>query len=244
MIAMDDADTNIAALLAELDHPDKPKIRAAVDALITLADKSPALQTQLNDALNDRRRKNHWAVAYVLGRISQPSDAVVRSLLDGLDHREPDIRWAIELLLLRIAKGNSRLLEALMRLCADGTANQKRMAVYCLRDLNLTDAASLRALTSMLGDADSSVRVAAVTSLKTRVDIDDAVRNRLLQVFLNDPEPKVQNAAAVTLAQIEEPPADFLPALRRVSEGGNKEIRKAALAALALMEKKKARSVR
>ena len=68
--------------------------------------------------------------------------------------------------------------------------------------------------------------------------IDAGVRNRLLQIFLNDPEPKVQNAAAVTLAQLEEP-EEFLPALRKVSEGENKEIRKAALAALALIEKKR-----
>src|SRR5262249_48036455 len=121
--AMDDTDTKIAALIADLEHPDKPKIRAAVDALIPLAAKSVELQTTLNDALNDRRRKNHWPVAYILGHLSQPSDAVVQTLQAALDHPEPDIRWAIALLLVRMAKVEARLIEALIRLCAEGTVN-------------------------------------------------------------------------------------------------------------------------
>lgn len=236
---MNDADTKIAALIADLEHPDKPKIRAAVNALIPLVAESAALQATLNDALNDRRRKNRWSVAYILGHLPQPSGAVVRTLLDGLDHPEPDIRWAIVLLLIRIAKANESLVKLLTELCAAGTSRQKRMAVYGIRDLNLTDSLSLLALLSALRDTDPSVRVAAVTSLKTRNDIDASGKNRLVEIFSSDPEPKVRNAAAITLAQMGSPSKEFLKALERAKESENNQIKKAAFAALNLLDKKR-----
>ena len=42
------------------------------------------------------------------------------------------------------------------------------MAVYCIRDLDLSDSASLAALLAASSDTEPTVRVAAVTSLKTR----------------------------------------------------------------------------
>ena len=234
-----DAADKIAALIADLEESDKPKIRAAVDALIPLAADSVELRTALNEALNDPQRKNHWPLAYVLGHLPQPSGAAVRTLLDGLDHREPDIRWAIALLLVRMAKVEGSLVELLIELCATGTSNQKRMAVYCIRDLNLTDSLSLLALLKALRDTDPSVRVAAVTSLKTRGDIDVSGRDSLVQVFSSDPEPKVRNAIAITLAQMGSPSEEFLTALKKAGESENAQIKKAAFAALALLEKRR-----
>jgi len=234
-----DAADKIAALITDLEQSDKPKIRTAVDALIPLAADSAELRTTLIAALNDPQRKNHWPVAYVLGHLPQPAGAVVRTLLDGLDHREPDIRWAIALLLVRMAKAEGNLVELLIGLCATGTSNQKRMAVYCIRDLHLTDSLSLLALINALRDADPSVRVAAVTSLKSRADIDVSGRNRLVQVFSNDPEPRVRNATAITLAQMGSPSEEFLRALKKAGESENAQIKKAAFAALALLEKRR-----
>jgi len=236
---MDDPDSKIAALIADLEHSDKPKIRAAVDELIPLAQNSSNLRARLNELLNDPRRQHHWPVAYILGHLPQPSGAVVRTLLDGLDHREPDIRWAIALLLVGMAKTEVGLVKLLIELCAAGTSNQKRMAVYCIRDLNLTDSLSLLTLLKTLEDMDPSVRVAAATSLKTRGDIDASGKNSLLQVFSNDPEPKVRNATAMTLAQMGSPSEEFMRALRKASESENAQIKKAASAALALLGKKR-----
>ena len=235
---MDDSD-KIAALIAGLEQSDKSKIRAAVDALISLAVESAPLQNTLSEALNDPQRKHHWPIAYILGHLPHPSNAVVRALLDGLDHREPDIRWAIALLLLRIAQTDSRLVELLIDLCTTGTSHQKRMAIYCIRDLHLTDALSLLALLNALRDAEPLVRVAAVTSLKTRSDLDVSGTNSLVQVFATDPEPKVRNAAAITLAQMGSPSEEFLSALKKAAQSENAQIKKAAFAALALLEKRR-----
>jgi HEAT repeat protein len=233
------ASENAADLLEDLDSPDKPTVRAAVDALIPLAADSPKLRETLSQVLTDPRRRNHWSVAYVLAHLPQPSPDVKQILLAGLDHREPDIRWAIALLLVRMARAQGDLVHLLIKLCLAGTPTQKRMTIYCLRDLNLTDAKSLQALLESLRDSDPLVRVAATTSLKSRTEMDDSGREALLHVFLNDSEVKVRNAAALTLAGLGSPSQEFLSALSEAAEDQNPQIRKAASAALALLQNKR-----
>jgi HEAT repeat protein len=233
-----------ARLLKALDSPDKPTIRAAVDALIPLAARSPDLKAALNQLLMNRYCQNPWSAAYVLGHLPRPSQAVIQALLAGLDHHEPDIRWAIALLLIRLAKADDALVTLLAELCTAGTSVQKRMAVYCVRDLKLTDAATLQALLKSLCDSDPSVRVAAAISLKARTDIAAPGRQALLQLFLNDPDAKVRNAAAITLAHLGSPSEEFVAALNRAGESENAQIKKAATAALDILQNKKVRSNR
>ncbi len=130
----------ITDLIAALDHPDKPTIRAAVDKLIALAETSETLRQALHNRLSEADHRNYWPVAYILGHQARPSGVVIRTLLDALDHREPDIRWANGLLLVRIAQQEGAVVPLLVELCVTGSANQKRMALYCLRDLALHDA--------------------------------------------------------------------------------------------------------
>ena len=228
-----------AGLIANLDHNDKPTIRAAVDALIPLAATSPELCDILNRRLAEAGHKQYWPVAYILGNLPQPTHAAIAALLDALDHREPDVRWAISLLLARIAKETPDLIKLLIQLCATGSDNQKRMALYCLRDLTLCDTASLTALLAALGDPEATVRVAAAICLQTRPDIDDAGKNVLLQAYSDDPESRVRHAAAIALANLGSPAAEFLIALRKNSESENEQTKKAAVTALQLLEKRR-----
>lgn len=230
-------DGQIASLIAALDHPDKPTIRAAVDALIALAPASTDLQKLLHQRLTEAGHKNYWPVAYILGHLAQPSGITIRILIDALDHREPDIRWANALLLERIAKSEGSVITLLIELCDNGTANQKRMAIYCLRDLALADSQSLAAIVKSLSDLDPTVRVAATTSLKSRKDINDIVRRTLLQVYLNDADERVRNAVAVTLASFGSPAEEFVQALSAASKSSNAQAKKAAEAALKLLQK-------
>ena len=84
---MTKAESEIAALIADLDHHDKPKIRAAVDALVPLAGQSADLRALLLERLTQPEKKNYWPVAYILGQLPSPNDTVVRVLLDTLDHQ-------------------------------------------------------------------------------------------------------------------------------------------------------------
>ena len=239
---MDINDGKITTLIADLDRHDKPIIRAAVDALIPLATESFQLREILDRRLVETGHKNYWPVAYILGHLRQPSGACITKLLDALDHREPDIRWAMALLLVRIAKDESAVVSLLIELCATGTANQKRMALYCVRDLALSDSVSLAALLTALRDADPTVRVAAAICLKPRPDLDDSGKKLLLEVYANDADPKVRHAVAITLANSGSPSAEFLRALKKSSESEDSQTRKAAINALDLLEKRRSAS--
>ena len=227
----------LAALIADLDHRDKPTIRAAVDQLIVAAAEAEVVRQSLNRRLVEPDHKNYWPVAYVLGHLPQPSGAALRTLLQTLDHREPDIRWAAALLLVQIAKRESAVFNLLIELCRNGTANQRRMAVYCLRDLDLNDGASLQAIIDLLSDADTTVRVAAITSLKNRREDEPRVRHALLESYLNDEEIRVRNAAAVTLASFAAPAPEFLRALEEAATSGDSQTKKTAVVALAMLRK-------
>ncbi len=227
----------IADLIAALDHPDKPTIRAAVDKLVALADSCEETRQALNRRLAEPDHKNYWPAAYVLGHRSFPSALVIRTLLAALDHREPDIRWANGLLLVRIAQSEAAVIPLLIELCETGSANQKRMALYCLRDLALNDDESRGAMVQALNDPEPSVRVAAVTSLKVRTDVDAAVRQKLLTVYLQDSDDRVKNVVAVTLASLGTPAEEFTRALNEASVSGNGQIKKSAEAALKILQK-------
>lgn len=230
---MTDDANRVAELIADLDQSDKPRIRAAVDALTSLAAESSALRSQLESRLNAPQAL-HWPIAYILGQLPQPSGATLRHLLGGLDRNEPDIRWAIALLVMRIAKNHSEVIGLLIELVSAGSVNQKRMAIYCLRDLALTDGESLHALLQGARDADPTVRVAAVTSLKTR-DAGEAGRDKLVKLFVDDKDLRVRNAAAITLAHWGSPSQAFLEALHAAARGENPQLKKSAAAALVIL---------
>jgi HEAT repeat protein len=234
---MSDTSDNTTKLIEALDSPDKPTIRAAVDDLIPFVQHSADLCETLEQLLQDGQRANRWAVAYVLAHLPQPSPKTIETLLDGLDHRDPDIRWAVGLLLVRLAKTEKKIVESLSELCATGSSAQKRMAIYCLRDLNLDDENSLQVFLELFGDPDPTVRVAAVISLKDRADIAAEGKKLLLHLFLDDLDFRVRNAAAITLSQLGSPSEEFLTALKEANEGENAQLKKAAASALAILQK-------
>lgn len=233
-------ETDVGALIADLEHSEKAIIRAAVNALVPLAEASAELRETLYRRMGEPQFKNRWAIAYVLAHLPQPSRDVAQTLLDGLDHHDPDIRWAIGLLLVRLANRDEELTQTLLRLCATGNALQRRMAIYCLRDLNLQDAASTQVFLVALRDPDPLVRIAAAAGLKKKKNMDVCGKDALLTAFLEDPDSRVRSVAAVTLAQIGAPSERFLRALNLAESSEDEQIRRAAHAALSLLENKRA----
>jgi HEAT repeat protein len=116
------------------------------------------------------------------------------------------------------------------------------MALYCLRDLLLSDAASLTALVNALNDTDPTVRVTGAICLKLRPDIQEAGKTALLKNYLEDTDRRVRNAAAIVLANLGSPSEDFLIALREESKSANRESRKTAEAALQIRRKRRSAS--
>ena len=240
MDSSSDSETNVSALIADLECSEKPIIRAAVNALVSLAETSAELRDRLHRKMGEAHVKNLWAVAYVLAHLPQPSRDVTQRLLESLGHHDPDIRWAIGLLLAHLANRDEEIMRQLLRLCTAGNALQRRMAIYCLRDLSLQDAESTAAFFLALRDPDPLVRIAAAAGLKKKTHLDSREKDTLLTVFLEDPDNRVKSVAAVTLAQVGEPSERFLLALNLAESSENEQIRRAANAALSLLENKRA----
>jgi HEAT repeat protein len=228
-----------AALIADLEKSDKPTIRKAVDALITFALDDAQLRTTLSALLMDSSRKNRWPVAYILANLFPPDPASVEVLIETLDHADPDIRWAIALTLIRLAKADSQILNLLVQLASAGSGNQRRMAIYCLRDAGLDDQESLEALLNSLYDPDPMIRVAAVISLKVHSKLSEKGKHELFERFLNDSDLRVRSAAAVILAQLGDPSQEFVAELAKASASNNSQLKKAATTAFALLQKKR-----
>lgn len=219
-------------LFRDLDSTDKPTIRAAVDQLIKIADDQPGLPARLRLLFLQPSKNDHWPIAYVLGELGAIDTELLDRLVHGLNHPEPDIRWAIALLLVRKAANHCEITPRLIALCQSGTNNQRRMACYSLRDLRLKDPVSLNAIAGMLDDCDAANRVAALISIKERSDTGKEIRQKMLQLFLSDPESKVRHTAAVALAALGKPSDEFIEALYIAARDGDEQTKKAAKAAL------------
>jgi HEAT repeat protein len=235
---MKDESEKIASLLESLDHSDKTVVRSAVDSLIAIASHTPEIQENLNRLLMDPSRKRLWPISYILAHLPNPSRLCLKVLLETLDDRDPDIRWAGALLLARLGRSDSGIVTLLIDLLKTDSPTQRRMAVYCLRDMNLKDTASLQALLQSLQDPDPLVRVAAVTSLKVRPDVGRDGLDHILQLFLEDPDSRVRYTAALTLAGLGAPTDEIRTALKDASQSQDPQLKKAANAALDLLKKR------
>ena len=239
---MDRGDNKIATLIADLETSDKPTLRKLVDALIGMAADDAQITTTLIDLLNDPTRKNRWPIAYILASLPSPPQSSIQVLIETLDHRDPDIRWAVALILVRLAHTDRQVSKLLIQLASKGTANQRRMAIYSLRDVGLMDEESVQALLNSLRDPDPTVRVAAATSLKMQPGLSENGKNELLLLFLKDEDLRVRNSAAVILAQLGSPSEKFLNELEKASASDNVQLKKAALTALDILKKRSAPS--
>lgn len=235
---MEEEAEKITFLIQSLNHPNKKVIRQAADALISLAPEVPQLTQQLNRLLSDAPDENRWSIAYVLAHIAPPSSSCLNVLNETLGNTDPDIRWVAALLLVRLGKSDRSIVTLLLDLLKSGTPTQRRMALYCLRDIDLKDSVSLQAFLESLRDSDALVRVAAVTSLKSRSDTNKEASDLLLHLFLADPDSRVRHTAAIALAQLGAPTREIRRALEEASQSEDAQLKKAASAALHLLQKK------
>ncbi|MBI3000927.1 MAG: HEAT repeat domain-containing protein [Deltaproteobacteria bacterium] len=227
----------IDLLIESLRHPEKKVIRQAAERLIAMAPQVPELASKLNRLLTITPNQYRWPIAYVLAQISAPSPPCLEVLKETLGSGDSDIRWAAAVLLVRLGNADKGVTASLRDLLRTGTPTQRRMAVYCLRDID-QDEASLEALLESLHDPDPLVRVAAVTSLKVHSRIGKERLDLLLRLFQEDPDPRVRRSAALALARLGPFSDEIRLALNKAALSQDPYLRKAAQAALDLLQKK------
>jgi len=190
---------DIASLIESLAHSDRAVVRTAIDSLVTAGHERPEVRESLNRLLQEVASEKRWPVAYTLGQLSQPSSSCLDTLMDALGSEDPDIRWATLQLLIRLGKNDKRILPLISELLNSGSPTQRRMAVYCLRDLGLEDRS---VQLQCLGDTDPLVRVAAVTVLSKQSGLSEDVLSVLVRLNTNDTDSRVRNAAGFALERL------------------------------------------
>jgi len=232
-------DTALSAFVESLGCGDKKRIRAAVDALIPVALEQPEIIERLHGLLDETPAERRWPIAYVLAHTSPLTPACVAALKEMLGTGDPDLRWAAVVLLARLARENDRSLVAeLTGLLRSGSPTQRRMAVYCLRDIDTQDDSVGRALIGALGDGDALVRVAVITSLKIMPQTGIEALNLLLRMFVEDTDMRVRASAALALARLGSGRSDVRAALDDAARSSDPILSKAARAALKLVTTK------
>ncbi|MGH7961075.1 MAG: HEAT repeat domain-containing protein, partial [Candidatus Binatia bacterium] len=157
-------------------------------------------------------------------------------LIENLGHVESDLRWAAATAVLRLAVQHPSVIKAMRHLAGAGNAVQRRMALYCLRDLEQTGTDAQTVYLTSLGDSDSGVRLAGLSCLgKLKLTLPQA-REMLLQLLDADPDPGVRRAAAVTLGQLGDATPLVIEALTQAARSDDTGLRKAAIGALARLQ--------
>ncbi len=196
---MNPAGGDIASLIESLAHSDRAVVRTAIDSLVTIGHERPEVRESLNRLLQEASSETRWPVAYTLGQLSQPSSSCLDTLMEALGSEDPDIRWATLQLLIRLGKNDKRILPLVSDLLNSGSPTQRRMVVYCLRDLGLEDRP---VQLQCLGDSDPLVRIAAVIALSKQSQLSEDVLSVLVRLNSNDTESRVRNAAGFALERL------------------------------------------
>jgi HEAT repeat protein len=206
------APDELAALVESLGEGRKAVERGAAETFATLAARGVAVERVLDEALASSFPRRRWGAAYALSLLGDPPLRTLPVLLDALGVDDGDVRWAAAGVVVRL-KDREATARALLDLLRSGNGPQRKMALYCLRDLGARSAEVEQAVLGALGDADWDVRLAAITTLPRLALARPAAAERLVAV-LETGEIRDRRAAAAALGALDERSPRVLAALR------------------------------
>ena len=223
----------VRGLLACLGHTTKKIQRGAATVLIRFAPRQPEIVEALTQNLTNPEARLRWTAAFTLSQLEMPSPAPLPVLIENLGHQESDLRWAAATAVLQIAQHHAQdVAHAMIQLARTGNAVQRRMALYCLRDLKQTDQAAQAAYLASLHDEDPMVRLGGLSCLGKLRLTGEAIRAALLRLLEYDPDLGVRRSTAMTCGQIGDTDTYIVEALRRAAQSDDNSLRKVSTGAL------------
>lgn len=239
-------DEILGLLLDALGHERKAVQRTAAEALALWSRSTPELADRVRALVHSGPLRHRFGAAFALAKLG-PDPETFPVLLETLGEADGDMRWAAATLVVDLVRRRPELGESLLGLARDGTPGQRKMSIYCLRDLEPADPASAdredvarssaaaepfaAILLSNLRHDDSGVRLAALAALGKCFPTDVAALRGVLRAAREDPEAGVRRAAVSRLgdfpsaldgeearALLAEAGTSDDPALRRAAE--------------------------
>jgi HEAT repeat protein len=220
-----------------LGHSRKTVQRGAAAQLARFAQLQPEIIVGLTARLADPEPRVRWTAAFTLSQLDLTEPTSLPVLIENLGHQESDLRWAAATAVVRLAAQHPRVVEELLRLASTGNVVQKRMALYCLRDLGQTTPAAQTVYFTSLSDPDPLVRLGGLSCLGKLKLASSAARESLLRMLDADSDLGVRRATAVTLGQLDDHAPEVLDALARIVQSNDTALRKAATGALEKLQK-------
>jgi len=221
--------SDIETLVGALDHPTKLARRQAAEALGEAGARDPGVCARLASELEVGNPARRWTVAYALFLAGDRSERLWPVLCAALGSDDGDLRWAASRLVVALEVPD--LTERLLAALGSGPAEQRKMALYCLRERGERSAHVDAAVTAALEDADSAVRLAAMSALVV-VTTEPELAARALQRRLHDREAGVRRAAAAALGRLGVSTPDVLGALGCAAQAEDDALARAARGAL------------
>jgi len=231
----------VRPLLHDLHAQQKDIQVFAARQLAALARTGAAVSERLLQLLAGPHQRARWGAAYTLSLLDGTLDLrCLPAILEALHTGDGDVRWAAAGLMARLAKLYPvEVQNSLLELLGEQDANARKMALYCLRELDAAPSALITPLRAACAALDSQVRIAALALLKHLLANGKAQAQQAaladiaLQVFQHDPNAGVRRAAAHVLASISHPPASVQDTLARAAEASeDPALRKIALRAI------------
>ena len=222
----------VGGLLECLGDQKKAVQRGAAQQLVGFSQHQPAIIEMLSDKLSDSNPRIRWTAAYALSEIPLAEPLPLPVLIENIGHAESDLRWAATTAILRLASRHPSVLAAMVDLAGTGNPVQRRMALYCLRDANQTDAAAQHIYLMSLTDQVPGVRLAGLSCIgKCQLPVSE-IESPLIQLLETDPDIGVRRATAVTLGQLRATSPAIVAALTQAAGGEDKSLGKASAGAL------------
>jgi len=223
-------ESDLAWLIGCFEHPIRAVRRTAGDAVVALARSGHAVRLALHRAMGPGPFERRWVAAWIWSRIFEEGDDVARGVLvEALGVDDGDIRWAAARALTS-APGDGVSMR-LRTVAAEGNAEQRKMAIYCLRDLGSRDTQAIELFRSALSDAAPGVRLAAMNALARTEPTRDSARR--IARLIDDPDGGVRRAAVATVSRVGVDDPEVIEALRICAVSDDAILARGAAAALA-----------
>jgi HEAT repeat protein len=224
---------DLAFLCHALGAATKAEQRGAAEAVAVVARAGIAVEPLLERALADADPRRRWGAVYAWSRLGPVPPACLPVLLDALGAADGDLRWAAAAIVREIG-ARPEVRAALRALLHAASGLQRKMALYCLRDLGRRDGDLEREILAALDDPDPAVRLAAMSAL-AQLAGDRRAAARAVALRLDDAEAGVARAAAAALGRLGEADTQVVDALRRARAAGDPALTRAAGRALSAL---------
>ena len=205
------------------DAPDERRVAIAEIAARTAVD--PGELESLVACLGHPAKAIQRPAADAFRALAEQGIAVEALLTTALD--DGDVRWAAAELIGR-TEPRATAVAGLLPLVRSGNAPQRKMALYCLRDLEAAGEDVERAALAALDDADGGVRLAAMATLTRLAKSDRSAAAAGILKALNAEDPRERRAAAAALGDLGLDTDAVRAALENAARGEDASLRRAA----------------